>query len=123
MAGHRWRGRPVRDPKKLTLNYEWIEKIVTFKLENNRHLSDPHVWMTARQNEVFKEFQKEVRRMAHSGEWGDYATVEVDPELYGIVEDILQITFTDGALTTCYNCAAEFDSLPELEAHEAKCGL
>ena len=117
------RDRIVRDPKKLTLNYEWIEKIVTFKLSDNVHKDDPTVWMTERQHEKFKEFQREVRQMARSGEWGDYATVEVDPELYGIVEDILGISFESGVTTTCYNCAAIFDTMEELDAHEAECGL
>jgi len=109
------------DPKKLELNYEWIEKILLFKLKNNVHIENPVVWMTQRQDEKFQEFQKHVRQMAHSGEWGDYATVEVDPELYGIIEDILGIVFSDGAMTTCYNCGLELMTREELDAHEAEC--
>ena len=113
--------RLKRDPKKLHLHYEWIEKILCFDLKNNVHIENPTVWMTDRQNTAFKDFQKLVRQMAHSGEWGDYATVEVDPELYGIIEDILEITFTDGAATTCYNCGRDMGTLEALDAHEDEC--
>lgn len=113
--------RPQRDPKKLHLHYDWIQKIVTFKLSDNIHRDDPTVWMTKRQEEAFNDFQKMVRRKAVSGEWGDYATIEVDPELYGIIEDILDISFSDGAATTCYNCGRDMGTLEELDAHEAEC--
>lgn len=114
--------RPQRDPKKLQLHYDWIQKIVLFKLSDNINKDDPTVWMTKRQEEAFKDFQSMVRRKAVSGEWGDYATVEVDAEIHGIIEDILEISFTDGAATTCYNCGLEFETLPELDAHEEICG-
>jgi hypothetical protein len=57
--------------------------------------------------------------MAISGEWGDYATVSVDPELTSIIEDFLEITFA-GQLA-CYNCGKAFDDLESRDSHEEEC--
>ena len=108
------------DPDKLTLNYEWIERILMFR-PGVDDIRDGDFWMTKRQQDKFIEFQRTVRKMARSGDWGDYATVTVDPELTAVIEDFLGISFA--AQMSCYECGQTFDDISDRDAHEETCGL
>jgi hypothetical protein len=106
------------DPDKLTLHFDWIQKILSFKVGKD-DIRDGDFWMTQRQQDKFVAFQRQVREMATSGNWGDYATVSVDPELTGVIEDFLEITFA--AQLSCYNCGKLFDDLSSRDSHEEEC--